>query len=183
MFIYNVKVNGKLLFKILMIVMGIIVLAIFVMSLYKLFIAKQEETRIIVNDESGHSNITEINPNDYTNILKAVHDNIDSYIGKEIKFTGYVYRVIDFDKNQFVLARNMVLNSQSYVVGFLCEYNKINDIEDGTWIEIIGVINQGKYHNQAIPIIKIKSLNIVEKPEDEYVLPPSNTYIPTSAIL
>ena len=182
MFIFNIKVNGKLWFKIVMISMGIIVLAIFILSLYKMFAAQQKEV-INVDDEISHSNITEIMPNNYTNILKAVHDNIDSYLGKEIKFSGYVYRVLDFSENQFVLARDMVIDSQSYVVGFLSEYDKIKDFDDGTWVQIIGTISQGKYHNKNIPVIKVKTLNKIEKPEDEFVLPPSDTYIPTSAIL
>ena len=181
MFICNVKVNGKLLFKIIMICVGLIVLVIFALSLYRLFLAQEEV--ISTNDEIMHSDITEIMPNNYTNILKAVHENIDSYIGKQIKFSGYVYRVIDFSDNQFVLARNMIVDSQSYVVGFLCEYHEIRNFEDGTWIEITGKISKGKYHNQYIPIIKIDSINRIEKPEDEFVLPPQDTYIPTSAIL
>ena len=75
----------------------------------------------------------------------------------------------------------MLINSEAYVVGFLSEYDNIKDIEGGTWVEIIGTITKGKYHNQDIPIIKVNNLNIIEKPKDEYVLPPSDTYIPTSA--
>lgn len=181
MFIFNIKVNGKLWFKIIIIVMILIVLGIFVLSLYKLFIAENQE--ITVSDELRHSNITEITSENYTNILKAVHENIDSYVGKEIKFSGYVYRVIDFDDNQFVLARDMVIDSQAYVVGFLSEYNKISEFENGAWVEITGTITKGKYHNQEIPIIKINTLTAIEKPENVYVLPPSDTYVPTSAIL
>lgn len=181
MFVCNVKVNGKLCFKIIMIIMGLIVLAIFALSLYKLFLAQNEI--ITTNDEIRHSDITEIMPNDYTNILKAVHEDLDCYIGKEIKFSGYVYRVLDFADNQFVLARDMVLDSQSYVVGFLSEYDKINEFEDGAWVEITGIIAKGTYHKKTIPIIKINNLTRITKPKDEFVLPPSNTYIPTSAIL
>lgn len=181
MFIFNVKVNGKLCFKILMIIMGLVVLAIFALSIYKIFFAQNEV--MITNDEINHSDVTEMTPNNYTNILKAVHENMDSYLGKEIKFSGYVYRVIDFSDNQFVLARDMVIDSQAYVVGFLSEYDKIRDFEDGTWVEIIGTITKGNYHKKDIPIIKVKELKIIEKPQDEFVSPPENTYIPTSAIL
>jgi len=181
MFICNVKINGKLWFKILMILMGLIVLGVFALSVYKLFLAKEEV--VYTNDSIQHSNITEISPDNYTNILKAVHDDVNSYLNKEIKFSGYVYRVIDFSKTQFVLARDMLVDSQGYVVGFLCEYDEISNFEDGTWIEITGIISKGKYHNRDIPIIKIKSLKPIEKPASEFVLPPSDTYIPTSAIL
>ena len=154
-----------------------------IFSIYKLFIAQQQENRLVLDDKINHSEVTEISPNNYTNILKAVHDNIDSYIGKKIKFLGYVYKIIDFEENQFVLARDMLIDSQGYVVGFLSEYDDIKNIEDGTWVEIIGIITKGKYHNQEIPILKINSLNIIKKPKDEYVSPPSETYIPTSATL
>lgn len=181
MFVCNIKVNGKLCFKILMIVMGVIVLGVFILSIYKLFGTQQEV--ISLDDGMRHSDVTEITPNNYTNILKAVHENLDSYVGKEIKFSGYVYRVIDFTDNQFVLARDMVVDSQSYVVGFFSEYDKIKDFENGTWVEITGIIAEGKYHNQIIPIIKIQTLNEISKPENATVLSPENTYIPTSSIL
>ncbi len=181
MFIYNVKINGKLWFKIILIIMGLIVLGIFILSIYKLLFASNGLFR--VSDEIQHSNVTEIKPDNYTNILQAVHNDTDSYVGKEIKFSGYVYRVIDFSDNQFVLARNMLIDSQAYVVGFLCEYSEIKEFDDGIWVEVIGTITKGKYHNQDIPIIKITSLNKISKPEEEFVLPPQDTYIPTSAIL
>lgn len=181
MFICNIKVNGKLWFKIIMIIMGCIVLGIFAISVYKLLFA--ENGLFKVSDELNHSNVTEIQPDDYTNILKAVHDDLDSYLGKDIKFSGYVYRVLDFSENQFVLARNMVIDSQYYVVGFLSEYSKIKDFEDGTWVEIIGTITKGKYHNQDIPIIKVTKLIETKKPEEDFVPAPQDTYIPTSAIL
>ena len=38
----------------------------------------------------------------YTNVLKSVHENIDNYVGMKINFTGYVYRVLDLNENQFV---------------------------------------------------------------------------------
>ena len=181
MFICNVKINGKLWFKIILALMGLIVLTVFGFSVYKLFLAQEEV--VYANDKMKHSDATEILPNNYTNILKAVHDNLDSYLGKEIKFSGYVYRVIDFKDNQFVLARDMIVDSQSYVVGFLSEYDKISDFEDGSWVETIGTITKGKYHNQEIPIIEIKELKKIEKPQDEFVPPPEDTYIPTSAII
>lgn len=181
MFICNIKVNGKFWFKIIMIVMGLIVLAVFAISIYKLLFS--ENGLFKVSDNIKHSNTTEIQPENYTNILKAVHDDLESYLGKEIKFSGYVYRVLDFSDTQFVLARNMVIDSQYYVVGFLCEYSKIKDYEDGSWVEITGTVTKSQYHKQDIPIIKINSLKETQRPENDFVPPPSDTYIPTSAIL
>lgn len=114
-----------------------------------------------------------------------MHDNPDSYIGMKINFTGYIYRVIDFKEEQFVIARDMFINeskTQAVVVGFLCESKDVKNFKDGTWVNITGNIEIGKYHNEQIPFIKITEIEETNQPEDSYVMPPSNEYVPTSGI-
>ena len=103
--------------------------------------------------------------------------------GQKIHFTGYVYRVYDFTETQFVLARNMIVSSdnQTLVVGFLCNYKNAKDFADSTWVEITGKITKGDYHGD-IPVIEIKEMKTCDKPSDEYVYPPDDMYIPTSAL-
>ena len=95
-----------------------------------------------------------------------------------------MYRVLDLKENQFVLARDMIISSdyQSVIVGFLCEYDKAKDFQDNTWIEITGEITKGNYHGD-MPIVKITNITKVDKPNDEYVYPPDENYIPTSGIV
>ena len=111
----------------------------------------------------------EIPTNNYTNILKSVHDDIDTYVGQKISFTGYVYRVYDLPETQFVLARDMVVDSkfQTMVVGFLCSYNNAKNFKDGTWVSITGKITKGYYHGD-IPIIEIDKIEEITKPKDTY---------------
>lgn len=182
MFIFNVKVKGSLLLKFLIIFLSIIMLIIFAITIYRIFV---KDGNFFVSDSILKKDITEIDSSNYTNILQAVHDNTDSYVGMKIKFTGYVYRVLDFNDNEFVLARDMLINkenTQAVVVGFLCTYKDAEDFEDGTWVNVTGTIKKGKYHNQEIPIIEIKSLEETDEPEEEFVLPPNNSYVPTSAM-
>ena len=128
--------------------------------------------------------VSQIQVKNYTNVLKAVHENIDSYVGLKINFTGYVYRVLDLQENQFVLARNMIVssNSQTGVVGFLCECNNAKDFENDSWVNVTGEIIKGDYHGD-MPIIKIINIERAEKPSEEYVYPPDDSYIPTAGIL
>lgn len=131
------------------------------------------------------SGVSQISPKNYTNILKSVHENIDSYVGKKICFTGYVYRVLDLQDNQFVLARDMIVNSnsQTVVVGFLCEYDESKNFDDNTWVQVTGEIFKGDYHGD-MPIIKITDIKTVDKPsQEEYVYPPDDSYIPTAGVL
>lgn len=181
MFIYNIKVSGSKIFKFFAVIVSIIVIVLFSLSVYKIFFGAQNDTTY-ANYMS--SSISSIDAKNYTNILKAVHEDLDSYVGTKFKFTGYVYRAMDFKENQFVLARNMVISSdyQTLIVGFLCESEKIKTVTDNTWIEITGTIQKGDYHGD-IPIIKVTHLEEIEKPLEEYVYPPDDTYIPTSGIV
>lgn len=151
--------------------------------MYRVFSGANNSTR----SESclPKNGISQISTKNYTNVLKAVHENIDSYVGKKISFTGYVYRVLDLQDNQFVLARDMIVNSnsQTVVVGFLCEYDNAKDFKDNSWVQITGEILKGDYHGD-MPIIKVIDINPVDKPtQEEYVYPPDDSYIPTAGIL
>ena len=52
-----------------------------------------------------------------------------------------------------------------------------------TWVNITGIIEKGKYHNDEIPVIKVTDLKETTQPENKFVNPPSDTYIPTSGML
>ena len=178
MFVFNFKINGSKVFKTIFLSMIIILLIILGIVIFKILSGAKN------NSNSYQNNVNTISTTNYTNVLKAVHDNIDNYIGTKIKFTGYVYRVLDFKDNQFVLARDMIISSnyQTVIVGFLCEYEKAKDFQDNTWVEITGEITKGNYHGD-MPIVKIISINKVDKPNDEYVYPPDENYIPTNGIV
>lgn len=183
MFIYNLKINGGIALKIIIVLLSIFMLIVFGISVYRIFFTSGKfsvDDRVIANE------ITEIQPENYTNILQAVHKDLDSYEGMKIKFTGYVYRLIDFKENQFVLARDMFINeeqTQSVVVGFLSQYKDAKNFKDGEWVELTGVIEKGKYHNKEIPIIKVTDIQQISAPESPFVMTPSDTYIPTSGLL
>lgn len=182
MFVFNIKVNGSKIFKTLFI--GVIVLLVIILCIvmYKVFSGANNSNSIDCLPRNG---VSQIAPKNYTNILKTVHENIDSYVGKKICFTGYVYRVLDLQENQFVLARDMIINSnsQTVIVGFLCEYDDSKNFVNDTWVEVTGEIIKGDYHGD-MPIIKVTDINVVDKPtQEEYVYPPDDSYIPTMGIL
>lgn len=182
MFVFNLKFTKQNIFKFLILIFIFIAISILIASIIKIskdILGSNKQNFI---DDSIENDIANINPKNYTNILKQVHDDLDTYIGQKISFTGYVYRVLDIKENEFILARNMVVNdNQTLVVGFLCSYEKANDLKDNTWVNITGTIEKGSYYGE-IPYLKIEKLEITEKPEDEFVYPPDDTYIPTSVI-
>lgn len=180
MFIYNFKVDGNKLGKIFLGILFVIVLVITAVVCYRILGNNFFKT----NDTTKINEVQELSVSNYTNVLKAVHDNTDNYVGQKIKFSGYVYRMIDFTQTQFVLARDMVISSdfQTVVVGFLCEYEDAINYEDYCWVEIEGKITKGNYHGD-IPIIQIEKIEKIEKPSEEYVYPPDDSFVTTSTVL
>lgn len=180
MFIYNLKVDGNKLGKIFLGILLCIMIIITAIVVYRILGNNYFKT----SDNSEPLKVQELTVNNYTNVLKTVHDNIDTYVGKKICFTGYIYRIYDFSDNQFVLARNMIISSDfNYVVvGFLCECENAKNFEDGTWVNLTGEIYKGNYHGD-MPIIKVIDIKQCDKPNEEVVYPPDENYIPTSSVL
>ena len=180
MFVCNLKLNGQKLFKILFIIFFIVAAILLCIATYKIMFQNKKEE---IGDEMNSLKSSELLTSNYTNVLKAVHDNLDNYIGQEISFSGYVYRVYDLQENQFVLARDMIIDSnfQTLVVGFLCECDNAKEFSDNTWIHINGTIEKGNYHGD-IPVLKITKIEKIQRPNDEYVYPPDDSYVPTDII-
>ncbi len=181
MFICNFKINSKNIFKFILVAAIIVSVIFFIISTIRIFSASNVFT---TNDELPQKDVYVISSSNYTNVLKAVHENLGNYIGQKIEFEGYVYKVPDIDSKQFILARDMIINSnlQTLVVGFLCEYEDSINLSEKTWIRVTGEIQKGDY-NGEIPIIKIMSLEKIDKPSDEYVYPPDSAYLQTSVLL
>ena len=181
MFIYNFKINGNKTFKIFFSFVVILLVVITIIVTYRVFSGANNSFKI---NDNIKTDICEIKPNNYTNILKTVHENIDDYVGIKIKFSGYVYRVLDLEDNQFILARDMIVSSnyKSVIVGFLCSMDNAVQYENDTWVSITGEITKGNYHGD-MPIVKITDITTIDKPNEEFVYPPDDSYIPTSGVL
>ena len=118
------------------------------------------------------NNIINLNNVNYTTILKEVHNKPSDYINKKINMTGYVFRANDFNDNQFVVARDMIVSENDYrIVGFLCESNEIESYENNVWIEILGIIKLKDY-NGPMPIVEVYEIHKITTPNDSLVYPP-----------
>lgn len=180
MFVFNFKINGNKAAKIFMGILCVIILIITAIICYRVIFNNFFKT----NDNYLANTTFEITSQNYTNVLQNVHNNLDTYIGQKIKFTGYVYRLYDFTNEQFVLARDMIVSSdfQTVVVGFLCHSEIASNFESGRWVEIVGTITKGYYYGD-IPVIEIEKINQVDEPTDEYVYPPDDSFVTTSTVI
>ena len=157
--IFNIKVNFSKLLSIITISIATIFVLLAITNFAKQILA---------------SNYIEITNSNYTNTLVDAYDNTEKYIGKNISVTGYVFRLPDFGNNEFVIARDMLVDeTHSQVVGFLCNYNQIEQYETNSWVKINGIIERGHYFGE-IPIIRVKSIKKVTTPNEIFVAPPEN---------
>lgn len=161
MYIKNIKLNPK---KILIICLVIAIAIALVLE-----ITNSKSTPSLPSQTYDY----DLNEENFTTILKQAHNNIDGCIGKTIKCSGFVFTLYDFKQNNFVCGRNMMLDGEDKVVGFLCEYNGDLDLAQGEWIEISGVITKG-YYMGDMPVIKVDKIKKITAPANTFVKAPDN---------
>lgn len=164
MFVCNFKLNIKKI----MIFLAVIIIVVAICL--ELGVFNKENSDIDIYNEYFDYVITE---NNFTNMLKDIHENIDENIGKTVSISGFVFTMPDFKDTYFVCARNMILSGNEKVVGFLCNYDNAPELLESEWVEVNGVIEKGFYQTD-MPIIKVTSIQKIAAPENTFVTPPSN---------
>lgn len=158
MFVVNFKLDFKKIFFACILIAAIIATVIE-------FGTNHESMNTSKKEENYDFVLTEEN---YTTILKQVHENIDENLGKTIKISGFIFKMPDFKNGYFVCGRNAVINNENQVAGFLCNHIESNKLIDNEWVEITGVITKGDYNGQ-MPIIKVGTLNKITAPANTFV--------------
>lgn len=119
------------------------------------------------------NNTVTMTTENYTNILKEYHEHPYKYEGQKIKTSGYVFRSKDFNENQFVIARDMLVNEkESQIVGFLCESPEAFKLLNNEWVSAEGHIYIGNYYG-PMPIINLTKIKSIAKPDSPFVSLPS----------
>lgn len=183
MFVYNIKLNKNAFFKIILALCAIVCISIAFVAIFKIFKEAQKEGTQL-HDCLPSNEIANIDPENYTNILKMVNEDLDTYIGQKICFTGYVYRVSDIKEDEFVLARDMVISDnpkQTLVVGFLAKHKDAQNYPNNTWVKVTATIEKGYYCGE-VPLLNISEIEKISKPENAEVPIPDDYYVPTAVI-
>lgn len=183
MFICNVKLSKTKFFKGILGVMAIFCIALAGVGIFKIYSSNTEFEQFGGDSCMPSGEVAYLTDENYTNVLKQVHENLDTYIGQKICYTGYVYRVSDLEDTQFILARDMELKNtnQTVIVGFLCNVQNASDFDTYSWVKITGSIEKGNYLGE-IPCIAIEQIEKVEQPENCTVPEPNENFIQTSVI-
>jgi putative membrane protein len=159
MFVINFKLNFK---KILLICLFVSVVTAVFIEYFANNSTLSTSSKVV--DKYDYI-LTEEN---FTTVLKQIHENIQESLGKTIKMSGFVYKQDDFNKNTFVCGRNIIINEEDNVAGFLCSFKDTDKLKDSEWIEITGIIEQTSY-NGSMPIINIGNITKITAPPNTFV--------------
>jgi len=109
----------------------------------------------------------------YVRWIQEIYDNIEKYIGKKIQVSGFVFKDEQFEGNEFVSARMMMVccAADMLPIGFLCRYDNAAELKVDTWIRVYGTIAKGEFNGNVIPVIEADKVENTEKPEFDYVYP------------
>ncbi|MBR1883434.1 MAG: hypothetical protein IJ809_00545 [Clostridia bacterium] len=110
MFVLNLKLDMK---KILIACLSISLVSAMAIEY---FANKDIESKSTMGNDSKYDYI--LTDENYLEILKNVHENIDENVGKTVKISGFIFRMPDFDENTFVVGKNIVFNSEDSVARF-----------------------------------------------------------------
>lgn len=136
-------------------------------DLYTDIINNRENKFILEGDKIS------INNDNFIDWLDRIYMNTERYEGKTVEIIGFVLKDWNYKKNEFIIARFMMVccAADTQAVGFLCDYDKAPELEEGSWIKIKGMIQNKVFNDEEKLILRIESLETVNKPANEFIYP------------
>ncbi len=88
MFVFNLNFTRSKIIKTAILIFIFISIAILIASIFKIIkdINNSKNNNVLSGCETSND-IAIIDSKNYTNVLKEIHENIDTYVGKKISFT------------------------------------------------------------------------------------------------
>lgn len=108
--------------------------------------------------------------------LETLNLYTDQFIGKELKFTGFVYRDLDLQSNQLIVGRFAITccTADASPYGIIIESTDANLLADDTWVTITGSIDKIDYKGQMVLKINANQIEQIKAPRTPYVYPNYN---------
>ena len=125
MFVFNLKINKNSFLKTFIIICSIICIILMIIGIYKIYIISKEYNQDVCLPKKE---IVYLDEKNFTNVLKMVNDDLDTYVGQKISYTGYVYRVSDIKEDEFIIARDMIIShspKQTVVVRIFVQFKRM----------------------------------------------------------
>ncbi|MFC5714103.1 TIGR03943 family putative permease subunit [Thalassorhabdus alkalitolerans] len=114
-----------------------------------------------------------ITEDNFLDMVSAMDIHLDSFKGKEIEVSGFVYREPEFNENQMVVARFSMTCciADATVYGLLVESEEAVHYEEDSWVTIRGTIQEGEYGGFTMPSVHLQEITEIDEPDMPYVFP------------
>lgn len=97
----------------------------------------------------------------------------ESFIGKEVEISGFVYREDTMGQDQLVIARFAMncCSADSMPYGLVVEYSGAQAFDTDSWLRISGTLHMTTYNGNDVLSIRGASMTNIAPPESPYVYP------------
>lgn len=113
----------------------------------------------------------EITTENYMEIMELIYQYPDVFVGKTVRYTGFVYNDPQTQGYQFVFRFGIIHCIADSGVYGLASRGAEQHFEDNTWVTVTGTISLDYHQNlkQTLPILNITDMKQVEEPSNPYV--------------
>ncbi|MBE7094801.1 TIGR03943 family putative permease subunit [Bacillus cereus] len=113
----------------------------------------------------------EVEDKDYVQTMSIIGQAVNGFKGKEITFTGFIYKDKDVTGNKAVVARYGITCciADASVWGMIVTGQNIGKFPEETWVKVTGILDKTTYKRTLFPLVKISKVEKINKPTDPYV--------------
>ncbi|MEB9457948.1 TIGR03943 family putative permease subunit [Bacillus anthracis] len=113
----------------------------------------------------------QVEDKDYVQTMNIIGQDVNEFKGKEITFTGFIYKDKDVRGNKAVVARYGITCciADASVWGMIVTGQNVEKFPEETWVKVTGILDKTTYKRMPFPLVKISKLEKIDKPADPYV--------------
>lgn len=113
----------------------------------------------------------QVKDKDYVQTMGIIGQDVNGFKGKELTFTGFIYKDKDVRGNKAVVARYGITCciADASVWGMIVTGQNVEKFPEETWVKVTGILDKTTYKRMPFPLVKISKLEKINKPADPYV--------------
>lgn len=113
----------------------------------------------------------QVEENNYVQTMSIISQDVNGFKGKEITFSGFIYRDKDVTGNKAVVARYGITCciADASVWGMIVAGENVKKLPQETWVKIIGLLDETTYKGTLFPLVKVSKVEKINTPIDPYV--------------
>jgi putative membrane protein len=110
----------------------------------------------------------------YIPMMIVIDHYPDSFVGKRIELTGFVYREPEFSDEHIVIGRrgNPCCVEDEGIFGIISSASNASEFTDNQWVKVEGKLSKMNYFGVTVPHLIIEDIRKIEAPEDPFVYEP-----------